>query len=403
MNARSLSIAAAAAVVLALAGGADAQQGRGGGGRGVGGGMSAGGGGRSGLVKPVVTRPTPQPLPIYRFPSTIQGVPAQLPRQFGGPLLGASNPYAQIPVPPNQSRPGWGGGGGGWGGGGDGRWNGNGGNGGFVSVGSGGLAAGGRFDTGNGSVGFVLNSGAAVNARRDAWVNNRCFDNGTICGPNSCPPIWNTNCWWNNGWCSLPYRWNTWPWLGGSWWGNTWTDPYATVYGNFTNLDPFLMNAAQPQPPAQQQPARELTALEKADLTLQFGSPAQAADMFRAYLAKNPDDAPAMRSLAIALLDDRRVDQSIAMLAMAYQHRPQLAMSPIDPDFLSGDDTRHRARFNTIMAQANRTKTSSAFFAAAVIAQSEGRLNVAQRLLDRATAAGLDKTVAAEMKMVLTR
>src|SRR6185295_15261800 len=97
---------------------------------------------------------TPQPLPIYRFPSTIQGVPAQLPRQFGGQLYGANNPYAQIPVPPNQGRPGWGGGSGGGGG----RWNGNDGNGGFVSVGTGGVSAGGRFDAGNGSVAFALNS-----------------------------------------------------------------------------------------------------------------------------------------------------------------------------------------------------------------------------------------------------
>lgn len=44
-------------------------------------------------------------------------------------------------------------------------------------------------------------------------------------------------------------------------------------------------------------------------------------------------------------------------------------------------------------------KTGSSYFAASVLAQSEGRFDVAFKMLDRAIAAGLDKKVADEMKV----
>lgn len=432
MNTIRLAIVTAAA--LALAAGVSAQQG--GGGRGQNGGGQRSGLNRPGVSRPIPPRPAPQPQPIYRFPSTIQGVPAQIPGSFNGTLmLDRVNPNSKFPTPPQTGRPGrpggWpggggGGAGGGWGGGGGGGgggvdrpdrpWRGvsggggagagsGGASGGFVGAGTGrggngldrgGTAAGigtdgaffrGRFDSGNSSV--DVNVGSSLEARR-RWVKDNRW--------NGC---------WSNGWCSLPYRGNLWCGWGSGWgwggWGWGWNDPFALIYGNYSSYDPFVTNGVQPAPSPQQpaQPERELTPLEKADWTLQFGKPADAVDLYRAYLLKYPSDAPAMRSLSLALLDDRRVEQSIAMLMMAYQHRPQLASAPIEPDYLSGNDTTHRTRFTVVMNYANRTRTASAFFAAAVLAQSEGRDSVAQRLLDRATAAGLDKTVAEEMKLAL--
>ena len=117
------------------------------------------------------------------------------------------------------------------------------------------------------------------------------------------------------------------------------------------------------------------------------------------HLKDSPDDAGVERLLAMALIDDRKVDQGVAVLLHAYSKQPQLAADAIEPRMLSGGELEHRRRFSVVMDYANRVKTGASYFAASVIAQSEGRFDIAGRMLDKAIATGLDKKVAEEMKV----
>ncbi len=188
----------------------------------------------------------------------------------------------------------------------------------------------------------------------------------------------------------------------------TFCDSNAAIYG-YNN--PYLVVGADRSVlvdqrllrPAADAPAREATPLERAEAALRSGDAAEAVKQIKAHLKSAPDDAGVERLLSIALLDDRKTDQAIAVLLHAYTKQPQLARDPLDPRAVgSGADYDHHLRFTKVMEYANRLKTGGAFFAASVLAQSEGRLDVSRKLLDRAITEGLDKKVADEMSLALT-
>jgi hypothetical protein len=195
------------------------------------------------------------------------------------------------------------------------------------------------------------------------------------------------------------------PWYGygyGYYGPSYYYDPYSMVgtQQNFI-VDPRLL-APQPVQPQAQVPTHPPTPMEIAEYALRIGDTTEAAKQLKIHLKKNPDDAAAERMLAMALLDDRKVDKAVAVLLHAYTKQPTLARDPIDPHSLSGYELDHHQRFTRVMTYANRTKLGSAFLAASVLAQSEGRFDVSKKLLDRAIAEGIDKKVADEMTMALT-
>lgn len=177
-------------------------------------------------------------------------------------------------------------------------------------------------------------------------------------------------------------------------------DPYAYIGAQQNYIvDPRLT----PQPAVViEQPPPPATPLEAAELALRIGNTDEALKQLKLHLKKDPDDAGAERLMALALLDDRKVEKAVAVLLHAYTKQPSLARDAIDPSALSGGEMNHRQRFNRVMTYANRTKLSSALLAASILAQSEERYDVATKLLDRAVAEGLDKKVADEMTMALT-
>ena len=146
-------------------------------------------------------------------------------------------------------------------------------------------------------------------------------------------------------------------------------------------------------------PIRELSPLEKAEIAIKSGDASEASKQLKLHLRESPDDAGVERLLAIALIDDRKVDQGVAVLLHAYTKQPQLAVDALEPRTLSGGELELRHRFSVVMDYANRVKTGAAYFAASVLAQSEGRFDVAGKMLDKAIAMGLDKKVAEEMKV----
>jgi hypothetical protein len=175
-------------------------------------------------------------------------------------------------------------------------------------------------------------------------------------------------------------------------------NPYLIVGGGGSYVvDPRL--TAQTDTAGTQ--IRELTPLEKAEIALKGGDAPEAVKQLKLHLKDSPDDAGVERLLAMALIDDRKVDQGVAVLVHAYTKQPQLAADPIEPRMLSGGELEHRRRFSVVMDYANRVKTGQSYFAAAALAQSEGRFDTAKKMLDRSIAAGLDKLVAKEMKVAI--
>lgn len=212
----------------------------------------------------------------------------------------------------------------------------------------------------------------------------------------------------HNHWPSYCWRyplynyWNSW------WWYNSFYPGYNnTIYsGPWYGTDPFLTTG---QPAATQQPAssstpstpRALTPIELADIAWQNGDMPQAISHFKDYIAGAPDDMDALRYLALAYIDSRKLDEAVAVLAMAYERTPQLASRPLPASDVPGGVRQMRRRVNAISAYANRTKTGSAWLTLAVLIQSEGRESTARNIVDRAAKAGLNPKIVAEMTAAL--
>lgn len=195
-----------------------------------------------------------------------------------------------------------------------------------------------------------------------------------------------------------------------SWYRSSWSydEPPVIYSGPWYGNDPFVTSGVVPaQAGAQQgqqtaQP-RELLAIEKAELAWRGDQIDEATRWFREHLDAHPDDTDAMRYLAMVLIDDRRVDQGVALMALAYEKNPKLAARPLPSDVLPGGASELRRRVNAVSIYANQTHTASAWLTLAVLMQAEGREPVAARILRRAIDSGLTKSIADEMTLSLAR
>lgn len=201
-----------------------------------------------------------------------------------------------------------------------------------------------------------------------------------------------------------------------SWYGNYWygynSYPYypQTIYsGPWYGTDPFLTQAqalsasasAQPAASASQAAPAELTAVERAELAWRAGQTAESVRWFREHLAKDPADADAMRYLALVLIDDRKIEQAVALMGSAYAKDPKLASKPLPLEILPEGAAGQRRRLNAISTYANRVKTGSAWLTLAVLMQSERRDDVAARMVRRAREAGGSPAVLDELDLSL--
>jgi len=147
-----------------------------------------------------------------------------------------------------------------------------------------------------------------------------------------------------------------------------------------------------PSPPVPQAPAaRELTSLEKAQLALRDDEPQRAVKELRAHLRKEPADANAMRVLAIALFENRNLDDGVAVLRNAYRTSPSLADEPLSPSDLGISSTRFREMLSDLVQYAHKINSASAWLSVTTLMQAEGRSSLAKEMLSRADQSGLDR------------
>ena len=145
-------------------------------------------------------------------------------------------------------------------------------------------------------------------------------------------------------------------------------------------------------PPAPEAPAaRELSSLEKGQQALRDDEPERAVKELRVHLRKEPKDASAMRLLAIALFENKDLDDGAAVLRNAYRTSLDLAEEPLAPRDVGLSNTRVREMLSEVVQYAHKVNTASAWLSVTSIMQAEGRTGLAKDMLARAEKAGLDR------------
>jgi hypothetical protein len=155
----------------------------------------------------------------------------------------------------------------------------------------------------------------------------------------------------------------------------------------FAVSDPYVKAAVEEDRRAE---IEELTPLDIASEALWIGDWKAAEAALQAHMKDHPIDWDVSRVLALVLLANRQAAQGVAVMAQAYEQDPTLAERAIDVSTFKGGATKVRELFNAAFAHAQRVKSGSAFLTAAVIAQAEGRPEVARRIVSRGLEFGLD-------------
>jgi hypothetical protein len=148
-------------------------------------------------------------------------------------------------------------------------------------------------------------------------------------------------------------------------------------------------------------PAPELTALEKAGLFMAADDLERAVRYYREHLDEDPEDVSAMRAMGVAMVEEGRVEDGVAVVAMAYRTDPLLARTPLDLVALGLDGRRYDSLLSRVLSFANKVDSGSAHLAGAALLQADGKVAGANRVLDRAERAGLAAEVVDPMRREL--
>jgi len=97
------------------------------------------------------------------------------------------------------------------------------------------------------------------------------------------------------------------------------------------------------------------------------------------------------------------VKEGVALISFAYATDPSLAETPLAASGAARDRSQLREWVRTLVENANRTHTSDAWLAVAVMMQAESRERLAQQMARRALEEGLDTRVYDAMNRALTR
>ncbi|MCC7388715.1 MAG: tetratricopeptide repeat protein [Phycisphaerales bacterium] len=148
-------------------------------------------------------------------------------------------------------------------------------------------------------------------------------------------------------------------------------------------------------------PAPELTALEKAGLFMAADDLERAVRYYREHLDEDPEDVSAMRAMGVAMVEAGRVEDGVAVIAMAYRTDPLLARTALDLGAMGLDGRRYDSLLSRVLSFANKIDSGSAHLAGAVLLQADGKVAGANRVLDRAERAGLGAEVVDPMRREL--
>ncbi|CAG1004914.1 hypothetical protein PHYC_03181 [Phycisphaerales bacterium] len=181
-----------------------------------------------------------------------------------------------------------------------------------------------------------------------------------------------------------------WPRYGSYW--NTGIDS-VVLYRDRGPLDPQFFQEqplAQPAAPQTAQPTEPPTSLDVGIASIQSRSFDEGVSALRRHLRESPDDARAMRALALALIETKDLDDAAAVMRQAYRTDPKLADEPIVPPSLAYTDRRFRDLVNRAVTHAHKINSASSWLLVCTLMHAEGRNDVALAQLDKAKKVGLE-------------
>lgn len=160
------------------------------------------------------------------------------------------------------------------------------------------------------------------------------------------------------------------------------SDLYASAYGVALTA-PAWVTPATPQP-----------ALVQADDLFAAGDPEGAIALYEEHLAQNPDEFGVRVRLGLAMLEGGNASDAVAVLHHAYASDPSLADVSLAQVLDGWGSSRLRAMVAKSVSHANRTQGASGWMVVALLMEAEGRTQLAERMLQRSTDAGLDRALA---------
>lgn len=160
------------------------------------------------------------------------------------------------------------------------------------------------------------------------------------------------------------------------------SDLYASAYG-------VALTAPTWASPATSQPV-----LVQADDLFAAGDPEGAIPLYEEHLTLNPDDFGVRVRLGLAMLESGNASDAVAVLHHAYASDPSLADVSLAQVLDGWSASRLRAMVAKSVSHANRTESASGWMVVALLMEAEGRAPLAERMLERATSAGLDRALA---------
>ena len=148
--------------------------------------------------------------------------------------------------------------------------------------------------------------------------------------------------------------------------------------------------------------AASMPAMDRGLLYWRAGKLAAAQASLRSHLVSQPDDARAMRLLAVMMLDDGHDADAASLMLSAYRKDPSLASSSLDPSVYQVSAARWTQLRDAALESAQRSRTDGSWLLASVMLQSDNQKDLARDMLDRSRAAGLDSSVSQSMKSALS-
>jgi hypothetical protein len=236
---------------------------------------------------------------------------------------------------------------------------------------------------------YVEGSGLTIDGRHtgDTWdIGFHLGSPGVVREESRAPSTSGTSCPPTYVWPGAGVYWG----LGARWYYGSRDLRARPVYD-----DAMSMTPAQPMTQAPAQPAapEPKTDAEVGIAAMIAGDYPQAIAALRRHLSSNPDDPRAMRSLAVAMLADKRPDDAGSLMRAAYRADPTLAGEPLMPAALGFAERPFRLLVGRAVQHAHRVNTGSSWLLVASLMQGEGRRTPALTMIDRARAQGLDQGI----------
>ena len=118
-----------------------------------------------------------------------------------------------------------------------------------------------------------------------------------------------------------------------------------------------------------------------------------AIGAYGVHLEEFPEDWVAVREMAVALLERRRVNDAVKLMHAAYLQNPELGIMPINGLLLGKSKEPLRKLVVRAVNATHREPSAEGWLMVSVLMQAQGRTELAGKMLDRAVELGLDTKI----------